>query len=94
MGVGRAELGRGGGPSNLRFLPGVGWGGGGGKIFYMYLLKGGGGPGGPGNLETPLAAPLISIRPKLKLIRLGFRNHWHCAFVRYSKRVTPIFQSW
>ena len=52
-GVGRAELLGGGAPSSLKFLPGVGLGG--GVKFLIYFWEGG---GGPGNLETPLATPL------------------------------------
>ena len=58
-GVGRAELG-GGGPSSLKFLPGVGLGR--GVKFLIYFLEGGGGGGGPGNLETPLATDLPRCR--------------------------------
>ena len=43
----------GGGPSSLKFLPGVGLGG--GVKFLMYFLEG---VCVPGNLETPLAKPL------------------------------------
>ena len=43
----------GGGPSSLKFLPGVGWG----RCKFIYILFGGGGV--LGNLETPLATPLI-----------------------------------
>ena len=43
-------------PSSLKLLPEVGLGGG-VNIFYMFF--GGGGGGGAGNLETPLATPLI-----------------------------------
>ena len=41
------------GPSSLKFLPGMGLGG--GVKFLIYFLEG---EGVPGNLETPLATPL------------------------------------
>ena len=49
MGVG--SYGGGGGPSSLKFRPGVGLGG--GVKIVIYFLEGGG-----GNLETPLTTPL------------------------------------
>ena len=42
----------GGGPSSLKFPPGMGLGG--SVKFLIYFLEW----GGPGNLETPLATPL------------------------------------
>ena len=42
-------------PSSLKFLPGVGLGV--GVTFFKYIFGGGG--GGPDNLETPLATPLL-----------------------------------
>ena len=58
MGIGRTELiGGGGGSKRLKFLPGVGLGG--GVKFVIYFLGGRG--GGPGNLETPLATPLVRV---------------------------------
>ena len=54
MDVGRAELLGGGGPSSLKFLPGVGLGGSVKFLIYIFFLG-----GGAGNLETPLATPLV-----------------------------------
>ena len=56
--------------SSLKFLPGVGLGG--GVQFFIYIFGGG---GGPGNLETPLATPLI----------LQLRIHVYCGAVMPQK---------
>ena len=53
----------GGGPSSLKFLPGMRLGG--GVKFLIYFWRGGGGV--PGNLETPLATPLNAMLKPLAL---------------------------